>query len=367
MLDHHERTARVVQISDLRAYLVTALQRVQVPEDHAGLITDVLIDCELRGYDDHGVMLMGLLVPMLQSGTINPQPEVRVIHETASAVLLDGDRGMGVISAMQAMRWCIERAREQQGIACAGIRNCGYCIASAPYVALAAEAGLIGFTCANANPVMAPPGGRTPTLGTNPLAFAVPAGRYPPLICDMATSTSAAAKVRQALLEGRSVPEGWIADAEGRPTTNPADYLPTGQPLPVGLMLPLGTPAAGHKGFALVLLVDVLAGALTGGGVARGVKLQDADAGQFFWALDVSAFGPREDFLALVDMQIAQIKASERLDGVDEIVVAGERGQRRREMLIAQGTIPLSDVTWGALVQLGDTLTLPTPSVFGAS
>jgi LDH2 family malate/lactate/ureidoglycolate dehydrogenase len=188
---------------------------------------------------------------------------------------------------------------------------------------------------------MAPPGGRTATLSTNPLAFGVPAGRHPPIVFDMATLTVAATKVLQALLSGRPVPEGWIADAEGRPTTDPGQFgsYQDGRRVVHGLMLPLGSPSAGYKGFGLVMLVDLLAGVLTGGAFAREASQAKADVGDFFWALDPAAFRPREEFLARVDAQIDQIKGSERLEGAEER--SAESSARRSR--VAE---PMNGRTW---------------------
>jgi ureidoglycolate dehydrogenase (NAD+) len=363
-----DQTARGVRIADLRACLAAGLERVGVPPGDAGLIADVLVDAELRGHDDHGAAFLGLLVGWYRAGALNPRPQIRVVQETPSALLLDGDRGCGVLPALRAMRWCVGRARAQRGIASAGVRNAGHCVASAPYVALAAEAGVLGFACANTAPSMAPPGGRTATLSTNPLAYGVPAGRHPPVVFDMATSTVAAVKVLQAATAGRPVPEGWVTDAQGRPTTDPTAFwrLGDGPPARVGLMLPLGAPAAAHKGFGLAMLVDVLAGVLTGAGSAQEVALAAGNLGQFFWALDPAVFGPREAFLARVDALLDQVKASERLEGVDEIVLPGERGHRRRAAAVARGTVALTDATWGSLTRTCAALGVAVPPVLPA-
>jgi LDH2 family malate/lactate/ureidoglycolate dehydrogenase len=129
---------------------------------------------------------------------MNPQPRIRVLRQTEGALLLDGDRSH-VVGAMRAMRWCIERARESKGMVVAGVRN-SQLIVPGFYARMGAEAGLIGFACANAVPMVAPPGGRSATFGTNPLAYAIPAGRYPPVVLDVATTTGAAFKVRLAAL-----------------------------------------------------------------------------------------------------------------------------------------------------------------------
>jgi ureidoglycolate dehydrogenase (NAD+) len=263
------------------------------------------------------------------------------------------------------MRWCIEHAHNNGGIACAGVRHAGHCVASSPYVALAADAGLIGFACTNSAPMVAPPGGRTPTLSTNPLAFGIPARRHPPILLDMATTTVAAVKVLQASMLGTPVPVGWVADAAGLPTTDPARVIDRqdGRTRFRGLMLPLGSPSVGYKGFGLAMIVDLLAGVLTGGAFARHVNQFRGDVGHFFWAMDPTAYGSLDVFLDRVDEQIDQIKSSDPLDGADEIVIPGERGYLRRKAMLASGSVAIGDATWGVLTQTCAMMQVPLPHI----
>ena len=213
---------RVVFISDLRRCVIEVCLRLELPREDAEQVAEVLLDYELRGHESHGVHLVGLLIDSSRQRSLNPRPQVTVIRETDSALLLDGDRSY-IVAAVQAMRWCIERARQRQGMAVAGVRN-SQLVVPGYYARMAAEAGLIGFACTNANPIVAPPGGRTPTLGTNPFAYGLPAGRYPPVVLDVASTTGAAFKVRLAARGGQPVPEGTILDRDGRPSTDPDDF-----------------------------------------------------------------------------------------------------------------------------------------------
>jgi LDH2 family malate/lactate/ureidoglycolate dehydrogenase len=363
MEDRGSSAPHLVGILDLRNFVADVLRRLGHPDEHATMIADVLVDGDLRGYADHGVQMLGSFLPRSPTGRHNPRPAIRVVIENESTLLLDGDRGFGVMPGMQAMRWCIERAKERRGIVCAAVRRAGHVIGLAPYVELAARAGVIGFACANAVPAMAPPAGRTKVLGTNPMAFGVPAGRHYPVILDMATSATAARKIIIAALAGRTVPEGLIADAQGHPTTDPREFWPLSRGGAIGSLLPLGWPQAAHKGFGLSMLVDLLAGVLSGGGFGRTANTFTADVGQFYWALDVRAFMPLEEFLARVDAQIDQVKASERISGVEEIVVPGERGQRRRAALLERGTLSLSKESWDQLVEAGEAVDLTPPEL----
>ena len=333
---------RTVRIEALQACLDRCLRALGCPPPHAARIAEVLVDGELRGYDDHGAFFIGELAGWMRSGGMNPAPAVKVVRESATSVLLDGDRGCGAVGATEAMQRAVAKAKAA-GLACAGLRNSGHFIAAAPYVELAARAGLIGFACANVTPLMAPPGGRTRTLGTNPLAYAFPAGAHDPVIFDMATSATAGFKVRLAALQGKRLAPGLILNAAGEPTTDPAEYVAG------GLILPVGGEHAQHKGYGLALVVDALAGVLTGASFALAAGVTHGKEGQFFLALDPEVFMPRDEFLARIDAQIDQVKSGERLPGVDEILVPGERGQRRRRELLATGAVPLGVVTWQTL------------------
>jgi LDH2 family malate/lactate/ureidoglycolate dehydrogenase len=184
---------------------------------------------------------------------------------------------------MRAMGWCIERARERQGMAVAAVRDWQLVIA-APYARLAAEAGLIGFACTNFVPLVAPPGGCTAVFGTNPIAYGLPAQRHRPVVLDVATTVSSLQKVRIAAQQGTEMPEGVIFDSAGRDTTDPTAMLES------GLLVPLGYPHAPHKGFGLAISVDALSGVLSGGGFAQGVAT--GAPGNFLCALDIEAFSP---------------------------------------------------------------------------
>jgi LDH2 family malate/lactate/ureidoglycolate dehydrogenase len=354
MANDHSEGARLVRIDDLRRCLAVAFERLQLaPEDAEGL-AGLLVDSELRGHPDHGVAALGVLATFYRDGKLNPRPRVRVLKETEGAILLDGDRGCGPGAPTRAMRWCIERARERKGIAVAAVRDWQLLVA-APYVRLAAEADLIGFACTNFIPLVAPPGGRTAVFGTNPFAYSLPAQRHQPVVFDVATTVSSMQKVRVAAQQDKPMPEGVIFDRAGRPTTDPREFLEG------GLMAPLGNPHVPHKGFGLALFIDALGGVLSGAGFARGVA--GGAPGNFLWALDVEAFAPRQEFLARMDAQIDQIKQSERLPGVDELLVPGERGERRYLELTARGAVPLASASWQILAIGCESLAVPLPAV----
>lgn len=324
-----------VRIDDLRRRLAMAFERLRLGSEDADALAALLLDSELRGHRDHGIAALAPLTRLYEAGELNPRPRVRVLRETEGALLLDGDRGCGPGAPTQAMQWCIDRASERRGMAVAAVRDWQLLVA-APWARMAAEAGLIGFACTNFIPLVAPPGGRTPVLGTNPFAYGLPAD--PPVVLDVATSAVAMQKVRLAAAAGEQMPPGLLFDRDGVPTTDPTA---------LGSLAPLGSPHAPHKGFGLALFVDVLSGVLTGSGFGQDVP--GGAPGTFFWALDVEPFVPRDEFLARMDTLVAQIKDGERAPGVDELVLPGERGERRHRELTARGKIDVDPAAWRLL------------------
>jgi LDH2 family malate/lactate/ureidoglycolate dehydrogenase len=328
-----------VRIDELRRCLTEAFERLGVAD--ADGLAGLLVDSELRGHHDHGVAALGLLSELYGDGRLNPRPQVKVLRETEGALLLDGDRGCGPAAPSRAMAWCIERARSRGAMAVASIRD-WQLIVGAPWVRQAAEAGLIGYACTNFIPLVAPPGGRTPVLGTNPFAYGLPSRRRP-VVLDVATTVVAMQKVRVAAQEGVPMPEGTIFDSAGRPTTDPAAFVS---------LAPLGSPLAPHKGFGLALFIEVLSG-LSGA---------DAAAGSFLWALDPEAFLPRAEFLEQVDALIDRVKESG-----PEVVAPGERGERRHRELTERGVLPLTPAGWDTLAERCRALGVEPPSVEDAA
>jgi len=329
---------RVVELAALRASMERALEADGMSPPHAAETADVLLDAELRGYDDHGVWFMGEIHKWLKSGALNPAPKIAVVRETESSLLLDGDGGCGVAASYQAMRWCVERAKER-GIATAGIQRSGHFVAAAPFPTWAAKQGFIAMAAANVVPLMPAPGGRSKSLGTNPFCFAAPTGLDHPLVFDMATSAIAGFKVRIMAQQGKSVEEGLVYNAEGKPTTDPGDLDRGGSLAPVG----------GYKGFGLALMVDVLAGVLTGAQFGQNAGVVNGKEGHFFMVLDPEMFMLRSEFLRRMDELLTWVKSGERIEGVSEIVYPGERGQRRAAEIAASGRVPLSAVAWQTL------------------
>jgi LDH2 family malate/lactate/ureidoglycolate dehydrogenase len=306
---------------------VTALYRaVGLPDEHAALVADTLVRADMWGHSSHGVMRAPWYLDRVRNGVMKPVNEaVRVVDAGAIAVV-DGREGVGQVIARDAMLDAVARAK-RHGVGVVSVRNSNHHGALGYFTRLAAEAGCIGMLAANGGPAMAPWGGRRMAVGTNPWSIAAPAGRHPPMMLDIANTVVARGKIFVARQKGALIPDHWALDAEGRRTTDPVAAL-------AGVILPM----AEHKGYAIALMMDVLAGVLSGSGILAEVSSpfktdKPSRCGHFFLALDIAAFGPRETFEARMEQMIAGVKAVPLAPGFDEILYPGEleaRNEARR-------------------------------------
>ncbi len=313
-----ERTR--VDAKKLTDFAAKALQKVGVPEEDAQITADMLVATDLRGVDSHGVAhLAAFYIRRIKGGLINVKPKVKIFSQTPSTATMDGDQGLGFVIGHQAMTEAIHRA-EKTGAGFIAVRNSTHFGAAAGYAMMSLEHDMIGMAMTNSVPEVVAPGSTKLAVGTNPLAVAVPAGKKPPFVLDMATSVVAAGKLEMARREGASIPEGWAIDEEGKPITDPTKE---------GGLLPLGgTPTlGGYKGFGLGVLVDTLCGVLSGSSASilwKGTPETRGYAGNhFFGALRIDSFLPVENFKKSMDEMIAAFEALPTLPGIKKIYVAG--------------------------------------------
>jgi len=318
-------------------------------EREANIVSDLLIEANLCGVDSHGVSNLKAYIDLIEQGKIKPGAKNVMVKETATTALVDANWGFGQVACSEAVELVVGKA-ERNMVSVVGMLRCNHIGRLGAYSEMIAERGMIGSICANSDPSVAPYGGMKSMLGTNPISLGFPAGTEKPIIVDFATSASAEGKIRVALQKGEKIPEGWILDKNGKPTTDPADLyeapLPPVQVKVVGAQLPM----AGHKGFGLALAVDVLGGALTGTGCSHDIHVPNEWAnGVLIQALNIEAFSSMEEYERRVDKLITDIKSSPRTSGVDEIQMPGEPEFRMREERAKSG-IPVSDVTWNAIL-----------------
>ncbi|HVA45340.1 MAG TPA: Ldh family oxidoreductase [Pirellulales bacterium] len=307
-----------------------------------------LIASSLMGHDSHGVLRIPEYLEAMAEGTILPDAPQAVEHTGGSTAVVDCGHGFGAVGAEQAVRVAVEIARGQRA-ACVITRRCNHVGRLGAWVQLAADQGYVALATCNSplhGHFVLPWGGREGRLATNPIAYAVPTGGDP-VVADFATSIAPEGKIRFYRNEGKPLPDGWIVDAQGQPTNDPNQFYGP----PRGGLLPLGGPA-GHKGFALSLLVELLGGALAG------IRSQDTTVtgnGVCFVVIDPSAFCPLAEFRRLVDETIAYIKSSPPAPGFTEVLVPGElefRTMRKRR----RDGIPVDPATLKALRLHGERL-----------
>jgi len=337
-----------------RQWALALVAKVGVPIDDARLLADGLIQANLCGMDGHGLFFLPIYVKRLELGLIARQGEVRVIEEGPAFVLLDGGNLLGHISAWRAMEVAIAKAN-QAGVGMVSLCNGNHSGIMARYTLHAAEAGCIGIAATNTPPLMAPWGGLLPFLGTNPISIAVPAGEEPPVVLDMATSAVARSKILVANKAGARIPSDWALDENGRPTEDPQAALK-------GTMAPM----AGHKGFGLALMIDVLSGIL--GGAASGPEVGDIfrydggpqNVGHFFQAIALDRLGNADRIRRRMDGLIRRLRAQPPAAGVDRIRVPGDVERETAAIRARQG-IPLGRDMLETLRELGARYRVPWP------
>jgi LDH2 family malate/lactate/ureidoglycolate dehydrogenase len=307
-----------IESGKLREFGLTVLTQLDVPRAKAEICVDAFLFGSLRGIDTHGIFpLLPRMVREIRAEVIDPKADVQIVKRKASTMLIDGCRGLGPVAAFQSVNEALELCREN-GIGGVSTYNCNHFGAASYYGCQVVNEGLMGFTFSNATPRVAPFGGRQGIHGTNPMSFAIPAGKYPPLVVDIATSASSAGKISEVLKKGERIPEGWALDRKGNPTTDPKEALQ-------GFLLPM----AGHKGYGLALIVDILTGALAGSFCGKEVPpLEDLTtpygASFFMLVLDPGCFSGKEMFMNKVDGLLEDCRGCPPMDGFERVYFPGE-------------------------------------------
>ncbi|KPL17014.1 MAG: hypothetical protein AMJ92_12210 [candidate division Zixibacteria bacterium SM23_81] len=300
------------------AFGMDVLSQLEVPSEKGEICIEAFLFGSLRGIDSHGFFaLLPRLVREIRAGMIDPKADVRIVKAKTSTLLIDGCSGPGPVAASQSMKEAIRLCRES-GIGAVSAYNCYHFGAASFYGFQAVKQDLIGLTFGNATPRVVPYGGREGVHGTNPMSFAIPAKKYPPLVVDIATSASSAGKINKALKKGERIPEGWALDRDGNPTSDPEKALQ-------GFLLPM----AGHKGYGLGLIVDILTGALTGSFCGKEVPPLDDlttpyGASFFMLALDPGCFAGIDVFKEKVDRLIEDCITCPPMEGFERVYFPGE-------------------------------------------
>lgn len=338
---------RSIAADDLRKFAGDVLLGIGFDSTGAELAAGCLVEANLRGVDSHGVLRLIQYSRSVSSGEVNPRPTVEVLRRSGPTALVDADGGYGFAAAFKAMDLAVELA-VAHGVALVGVRNSHHYGMAAPYAERAAATGLIGLAATNTGPVMAPEGVTRPIAGNNPIAFAVPRRPpEPPIVLDMALSSTAFGRIRLAAAEGRPIPLGWAHDAAGEPTTDAAAALAA------SLLAPMG----GHKGYGLSLIFEVLTGILTGSPFGAGSDAHghlEGGVGHLLIAIRPDLFVTREVFEESVESLVRELKSAPARNGT-EVLLPGEIEQRARALRVAEG-VPISDELAAQLNSLADSL-----------
>ena len=345
----------------LRQFTENVFLKMGCPLTDAQLAADVLLKSDLRGIDSHGVARLSGYVRLWEKQRINANPVIKIVHETATTATVDGDGGLGLVVAPFAMKIAIEKARIY-GSGWVAVKNSNHFGIAGYHSLMAVEQEMIGISMTNASPLVAPTYANERLLGTNPMCYAFPAGKYPPIIVDMATAAAANGKLEIAQRANQPIPEGWVQDASGNTSTNPHQLKEGGSLLPLGSDKDHGS----HKGYGLSATVDILSAVLSGANYGPWVPPFVAflepptdpvgeGIGHFLGAMRVDGFRPAQDFKDHLDNWIERFKSAKTVDPDKKVIIPGEPEFAYEQERRING-IPLIDVVVNDLNELAKKL-----------
>ena len=332
-------------------------------EIDAATAAKVLLSADLRGVDSHGIARLSGYVRLWEVDRINSSPAVRVVHETPSTAVVDGDKGLGLVVAPAAMQVAIDKAKNV-GTGWVSVKNSNHFGIAGYHAMMALEDDMIGIAMTNASALVAPTFSIERLLGTNPIAVAIPAGTEPPFVADFATTTAANGKLEILQRKNMKAPNGWVQTKDGLPTTD-AGALKSG-----GALLPLGGDKehGSHKGYMLGSIVDIFSAILSGANYGPWVPPFPAyvpmpenrpgeGIGHFFGAMRIDAFRPAADFKSNMDQWIRRFRSAETVPPAITVVIPGDP-ERAMEVERMDKGIPLLSAIIKDLEQLGEKMSV---------
>jgi LDH2 family malate/lactate/ureidoglycolate dehydrogenase len=343
----------------LRAFVAEVLTKVGVAPADAATVAEVLVQADLRGIESHGVArLESYYVSRIRAGKLQAAPEVTVVRETPTSIVLDAGNGLGHPAGKRAMNAVIEKAKAS-GVAFGSVKNSNHFGIAGYYAMLALEHDMIGIASTNSVRYGAPTYGKDIMLGTNPWAYAIPAATEPAFVLDFATTTVPRGKLEVYQRKEKNLNPGWAIDANGKETLSPAEALK-------GALLPLGgfgTDNGGHKGYGLGLLVDIMCAVLSGGAFGNDLPLPNSGAepgkiSHFFGAIRIDGFRDVAGFKTDLDRELRAFKDSQPAPGFDRIYVAGEI-EYEKTLAHRQNGVPVHVKVWSGLEKLAGELNIP--------
>lgn len=345
----------------LFAYTQSILEKIGCPPSDARLAAEVLLSADLRGVDSHGVARLSGYVRLWEKERINATPNVRIVHETPSTAVVDGDSGLGLVVAPKAMQVAIDKAKAV-GTGWVSVKNSNHYGIAGYHAMMALGHDMIGISLTNASPLVSPTFSKERLLGTNPIAVAIPAKNQPPFVADMATTTAANGKLEILQRKNLDAPLGWVQDKDGNSTTDSNGVKKGGALLPLGGDREHGS----HKGYALGAIVDILSAVLSGANYGPWVppfvafldplpNLVGEGIGHFFGAMRVDAFRPADEFKAHMDNWITRFREATPTEGNEKVLIPGDPERELEKERKANG-IPLLLPVAEDLTALGEKL-----------
>ena len=337
----------------------TVFEKIGCSASDAELAAKVLLSADLRGIDSHGVARLSGYVRLWEVNRVNAKPNIRIIHESPSTAVIDGDGGLGLVVAPFAMQVAIDKAKTA-GTGWVSVQNSNHFGIAGYHAMMALQHDMIGWAMTNASPLVAPTFSVERLLGTNPICVAVPAGQEPAFVADMATTTAANGKLEILQRKNQEAPTGWVQDKTGQPSVNPHELKSGGALLPLGGDREHGS----HKGYALGAIVDIFSAVLSGANYGPWVPPFPAyvpmpeeqpgkGIGHFFGAMRIDAFRPADDFKFNMDKWITRFRAAKTIEGQERVLIPGDPEREMEERRIRSG-IPLLKVVEDDMVFLGE-------------
>ncbi len=347
--------------AQLWQFAYSVFKKINCSEDQARLATDVLLSADLRGIDSHGIARLSGYVRLWEVKRVNSNPDIKIVHETPSTAVVDGDGGLGLVVAPKAMEIAIQKAN-QVGTGWVAVKNSNHFGIAGYHAMMALDHDMIGMAMTNASPLVAPTFSVERLLGTNPICVAIPAGEQPAFVADFATTTAANGKLEILQRKNLEAPEGWIQKKDGSISTNPNELKDGGALLPLGGDREHGS----HKGFCLGAWVDIFSAVLSGANYGPWVPpfvsflAPPADPvgdgiGHFFGALRVDAFRPAQEFKNHMDNWINRFRSAKTIEGKSQLIIPGDPERESEVARRVQG-IPMNPKVVEDLKELGDKL-----------
>ena len=340
-----------IELNDLRRFCRAVLATRGLSEGQAELVTEVMVEQDLRGHGHHGSALLALRVKDLDSGIARVDVEIEVLSDLPAFMAIDAHGLLGPLGAVHAMDICIDKA-QTQGIASATLRDMPHWVIPAFYSMRAAAVGLIGYCVCYTNPSFAPVGGNSRVLGNNPMSYAIPADPRPPVVIDFGVSASTN-RMREMAADGELIPDGWAIDTDGNPISDPSTAMERGVFLPF----------AEHRGYGLGLVHEILGATLNA--MPIGLEGVTGRFGAMFVASRVDVFRPAEEFLQDINRALDLVTSSPSIDPKHPIRYPGERSGMKMQENLLRGRVDFGKAAWNKLHEVSELTNVAMPIVCG--